>query len=107
MGWAPPSRGCGGRSYGVLQLDVEDLRVEQTGPFSKEHVAQGARVLQGATKLVAVMHPEWSADQKMRGGVAAFRYAAGAVEAVGETEQFSSDVFARADFYAGRGTFTP
>ncbi len=97
------SRGLGdnGNGFGLMQVDFR-YHKPAGGPYSKEHIDQAAGILKSMLKEVAAKHPDWSAEQQLRGAVVAYNAGPGNVQSLsgmdrGTTgDDYSNDVWARA-----------
>ncbi|PTL81580.1 LysM peptidoglycan-binding domain-containing protein [Vitiosangium sp. GDMCC 1.1324] len=96
--------------YGLMQIDrLHNPGLIQGGPYSTEHVAAAAGLLQRNLETVRQAHPTWSAAEQLRGAVAAYNAGPGNVRTlermdVGTTgNDYSGDVWARAQYLASRG----
>ncbi|KAM6960433.1 lysozyme g-like [Tautogolabrus adspersus] len=101
--------------FGLMQISKLYHNVdERKGPFSREHLDQGAAYL---CELINTMRKNtgWTAEQHLKGAVAC--YIAGPdkviglkyeeVDSVTPNEDFANDVIARAQWYADNGFEMP
>jgi hypothetical protein len=99
-GWGDNNNG-----FGLMQVDKNAHRPEG-GPHSLAHLDQATRILKSSVDGVKRKHPDWPAEQQLRGGVAAYNFGVGNVQTAsgmdrGTTgDDYSSDVWARARFLA-------
>ena len=97
--------GDGGHGYGLMQVD-DGTAAGRGGPTSREHLAQGAQILQGKLNEVKAAHPDWAPEQQLRGAVAAYNMGAGNVQTLAGMDvgswhgDYSNDVWARAQALA-------
>ncbi|MET0406663.1 MAG: transglycosylase SLT domain-containing protein [Cystobacter sp.] len=95
-GWGDNHNG-----FGLMQVD-KNSHTPAGGPRSLAHLEQATRILKDSVQAVARKHSDWSAEQKLRGGVAAYNVGVGNVRTLagmdrGTTgDDYSSDVWARA-----------
>ena len=112
-GKALDSRGYGRSDttgFGLMQVDVDSHEVEG-GPRSETHIDHAAGILAGQWERVINDHPDWTEAQQLRGAIAAYNMDARNVRTLagmdtGSTgNDYSSDVWARARYYAGLQQF--
>lgn len=96
--------------YGLMQIDrKKNPQLIRGGPRSAEHIATAAGLLQDNLEKVRRKHPEWSEAEQLRGAVAAYNMGTGNVRTLkgmdkGSTgEDYSSDVWARAQYLSSQG----
>merc|ERR1712168_262332 len=100
--------GADGHGYGLMQID-DSVHSIQGGPFSLDNIMQGTQILLDNINCVAANHPDWTADQALFGGIAA--YDAGCANVVsfdsidvGTTNNdYANDVTARSQWFEGNG----
>jgi peptidoglycan hydrolase-like protein with peptidoglycan-binding domain len=101
------SRGLGdnGNGFGLMQVDFGSHK-PVGGPYSKEHIDQAAGILKSMLNEVKAKHPDWPAEQQLRGAVAAYNSGAGNVRTQAGMDRgttgndYSNDVWARAQALA-------
>ncbi len=106
-GSALDSRGFGdhGHGFGIMQVD-DRTAAPRGGPSSREHIDHATSILKGKLDEVSKAHPDWSAEMKLKGAVAAYNAGAGNVRTqqgmdIGTTgNDYSNDVWARAQALA-------
>lgn len=109
-GTALDSNGWGdhGNGFGIMQVDKRHHAI-QGGPYSLEHIKQGIGILIDAINGVAANHPDWSQENKLKGGIAAYNFGVKNVWTienmdVGTTgNDYSNDVVARSQWYKANG----
>jgi hypothetical protein len=96
--------------YGLMQIDQKaHPELIRGGPTSREHVAIAARLLRDNLAQVRRDHPDWTPAQQLRGAVAAYNMGADDVRTLGGMDRgstgndYSADIWARAQYLAGRG----
>nr|ART85744.1 G-type lysozyme [Hippocampus abdominalis] len=102
--------GDNGNAWGLMQVDKR-YHTPQGGWNSEEHLSQGTDILISFIKQVQGKFPSWTAEQQLKGGIAAYNIGLGGVQTyermdVGTTgDDYSSDVVARAQWYKSQGGF--
>jgi hypothetical protein len=93
-----------------MQIDrLHNPGLIRGGPYSAEHVSAAAGLLQRNLETVRQAHPDWSAAEQLRGAVAAYNVGTGNVRTLGRMDvgttgnDYSGDVWARAQYLASRG----
>ncbi|XP_041838947.1 lysozyme g-like [Melanotaenia boesemani] len=101
-----------GNAWGLMQVDVNPHGGGHTavGAWdSEEHLNQGTGILVDSIKQIKNKFPSWTAEQQLKGGIAAYNMGVGNVRTiknmdVGSTGgDYSSDVVARAQWYGRNG----
>lgn len=104
-------------AWGLMQ--VLDGANCNCAPGSRAHIDQAGRILREKLDEVRAAHPDWSEAQQLRGAIAAYNFGSDDVRTlerldVGtDNDDYSSDVWARAQHYAqdpafgGRGGTQP
>lgn len=107
-GAALDAKGWGdkGNGFGIMQVDKRSHAVAQEdGPFGAAHIKQGANIFKSMIDKVAAAHPEWTREEQIKGGLAAYNMGVSNVRTIsgmdiGSTgNDYSSDVLARAQYY--------
>jgi peptidoglycan hydrolase-like protein with peptidoglycan-binding domain len=94
-------RGDGGNGFGLMQVDRR-YHSPAGGPYSAQHIDQAAGILKGMLNEVKAKHPDWPAEQQLRGAVAAYNSGAENVQTLAGMDKgttgndYSNDVWARA-----------
>lgn len=99
-----------GNGFGIMQIDkrYHDISGTYNG---KEHIAQAAAILKKYWRRVARIHPNWTNSEQLRGAVAAYNFGVKNVKTIERLDigttgnDYSSDVWARANYYAALRTF--
>ncbi|XP_074486631.1 lysozyme g-like isoform X1 [Sebastes fasciatus] len=95
-------------AWGLMQVDVNPDGGGHTkrGDWdSEEHLCQGTEILVHFIKRIRDKFPDWSTEQKLKGGIAAYNMGDGNVDSYGKVdkkttgEDYSNDVVARAQWY--------
>ncbi len=96
--------------YGLMQIDrLHNPGLIRGGPYSVEHVAPAAGLLQRNLQEIRAAHPEWTPAEQLRGAVAAYNVGTDDVRTLGRMDvgttgnDYSADVWARAQYLASRG----
>ncbi|MTI25591.1 transglycosylase SLT domain-containing protein, partial [Fulvivirga kasyanovii] len=103
--------GDDGEGFGLMQVDKESGRTVAEGAYSEAHVDQAVSILVDQLRLVTNKHPNWTYAQRLKGAVAAYNFGSKNVQSLEKMDQgttghdYSSDVWARARYYAGLKTF--
>ncbi|XP_075870425.1 lysozyme g-like [Nelusetta ayraudi] len=105
--------GDGGKAWGVMQVDVTPNggNHKKTGAWnSYEHIDQATGILAGFVDKVGTKFPNWSEEQKLKGGIAAYNMGDRSVDSYAQVDakttgrDYANDVVARAQWYeANRG----
>ncbi|XP_061767419.1 lysozyme g-like [Nerophis ophidion] len=99
-----------GNAWGLMQVDKR-YHTPQGGWNSKEHLSQGTGILIGFIVAIRSKFPDWTAEQQLKGGIAAYNCGTGNVQTlagmdIGTTgNDYSSDVVARSQWYNTDGDF--
>ncbi|XP_051940095.1 lysozyme g-like [Hippocampus zosterae] len=102
--------GDNGNAWGLMQVDKR-YHTPQGGWNSEEHLSQGTDILISFIKQIKGKFPNWTAEQQLKGGIAAYNIGVRGVQTyermdVGTTgDDYSSDVVARAQWYKSQGGF--
>uniref|UniRef100_A0A673D0I2 Lysozyme g n=1 Tax=Sphaeramia orbicularis TaxID=375764 RepID=A0A673D0I2_9TELE len=115
-GNALDSQGWGdhGNGFGLMQVDVNPRGGGHTarGAWnSEEHVDQATGILVDFIGKISRKFPNWSKEQKLKGGIAAYNMGDGNVhdyhnvDARTTGRDYSNDVVARAQWYKKNGGF--
>ncbi len=96
--------------YGLMQIDrLHNPGLIRGGPYSVEHVATAAGLLQRNLQEIRAAHPEWTPAEQLRGAVAAYNVGTDDVRTLGRMDigttgnDYSADVWARAQYLASQG----
>mgnify|MGYP002631686340 CR=1 FL=1 len=93
------------QGFGLMQVD-KNSHSPRGGAFSYEHVKQAAGILKSMLTQVQAKFPDWTPSQQLQGAVAAYNKGASRVRSLSNIDNittggdYSSDVWARARFYA-------
>jgi hypothetical protein len=100
--------GDSGHAFGIMQIDSRaNTILGKDDPASSVHVDQAAHLVKSSLWKVAHDHPNWPAASQLRGAVAAYNCGAGNIRTIEHMDDgttgndYSSDVWERARFYAG------
>ncbi|XP_077379775.1 uncharacterized protein LOC144020310 [Festucalex cinctus] len=99
-----------GNAWGLMQVDKR-YHTPKGGWNSEEHLLQGTDILTGFINEIKKKFPSWTAEQQLKGGIAAYNIGVKGVQTyermdVGTTgDDYSSDVVARAQWYKRQGGF--
>ncbi|XP_071400436.1 lysozyme g-like [Centroberyx affinis] len=93
--------------YGLMQVN-KAYHAVKGDPFTEEHVDEGTTVLIQAIKTMCRMKPQWSKEQQLKGGLAAYIAGPERVTDLPYEEldrrtpfaDFANDVVARAQWFA-------
>ncbi|XP_057699539.1 lysozyme g-like [Corythoichthys intestinalis] len=102
--------GDNGNAWGLMQVDTR-YHTKQGEWNSEEHLSQGTAILTDFIGKIKNKFPSWTAEQQLKGGIAAYNIGLGGVQTyermdVGTTgDDYSSDVVARAQWYKSSGGF--
>ncbi|XP_068583359.1 lysozyme g-like [Cebidichthys violaceus] len=103
-----------GNAWGLMQVDVNPNGGGHTargGWDSEEHLCQGTEILVHFIKRIRNKFSNWSAEEQLKGGIAAYNMGDGNVHSYGGVDEnttgrdYSSDVVARAQWYKNNGGF--
>jgi peptidoglycan hydrolase-like protein with peptidoglycan-binding domain len=98
-------RGDHGYGVGVMQVDT-DYHKSEGGGWDRAHLEQGARILADQLAVIRQKHPDWPPALQLRGAVAAYNMGPAKVQTIAHMDvgstggDYSSDVWARAQYYA-------
>ncbi|XP_054460630.1 lysozyme g-like [Anoplopoma fimbria] len=101
-------------AWGLMQVDVNPNGGGHTargGWNSEEHLCQGTEILVYFIGRIRNKFPSWTAEQQLKGGIAAYNMGDGNVHSYGEVDahttgrDYSNDVVARAQWYKNKGGF--
>ncbi|XP_061627663.1 lysozyme g-like [Phyllopteryx taeniolatus] len=102
--------GDNGNAWGLMQVDKR-FHNPRGGWDSGEHLCQGTDILIGFIDQIKKKFPNWTPEQQLKGGIAAYNIGVGGVQTyekmdMGTTgDDYSSDVVARAQWYKSQGCF--
>ncbi|XP_068178809.1 lysozyme g-like [Antennarius striatus] len=100
--------GDGGRAWGLMQVDITPNGGGHTarGAWDSEtHVSHGTEILVGFIQRISNKFPDWTTEQRLKGGIAAYNMGDGnvhsydGVDASTTGRDYSNDVVARAQWY--------
>ena len=98
-----------GQFFPILFSSKVDKRYHKIPSTSTiDNVDQGADILKGMIEGVTKEHPDWTKNQQLRGGVAAYNFGISNVRTIARMDigttgnDYSSDVMARAQHLAKR-----
>ncbi|KAM9770851.1 lysozyme g-like isoform 2-T2 [Menidia menidia] len=103
-----------GKAWGLMQVDVtpDGGRHTPKGEWnSEEHITQGTEILVYFIDRIAKKFPNWTKEQQLKGGLAAYNMGDGNVHSYEKVDEnttgrdYSNDVVARAQWYKKRGFF--
>ncbi|XP_078485456.1 lysozyme g [Ciona intestinalis] len=101
--------GYGQHGYGVMQIAEKHGADTTFGPFSREHILQGAQILHDLMHAVHEKHPDGMMDQKFRGGILAYRVGVenirlpDLIHSDMPEQQYANDVLRRTSFFEQQG----
>ncbi|XP_061883011.1 lysozyme g-like isoform X3 [Entelurus aequoreus] len=104
-GWGDKNNG-----WGLMQVD-RGSHIPQGEWNSKEHLCQGTDILIDFIKAIRRKFPDWTAEQQLKGGIAAYNFGAKNVQTLAGMDlgtlgdDYSSDVVARSQWYKTNGCF--
>ncbi|XP_053275430.1 lysozyme g [Pleuronectes platessa] len=99
-------------AWGLMQVDVNPNGGGHTakgGWDSEEHLNQGTEILVYFINRISNKFPDWSKEQQLKGGIAAYNQGDGNVRSYSGVDQqttggdYSNDVTARAQWYKNNG----
>ncbi|KAM9818275.1 lysozyme g-like [Syngnathus typhle] len=99
-----------GNAWGLMQVDKR-YHSPRGGWNSEEHLCQGRDILIGVIGDIRRKFPNWTAEQHLKGGLAAYNMGPPCVETYDSVDRkttghdYSNDVVARAQWYKRRGGF--
>ncbi|XP_053722618.1 lysozyme g-like [Synchiropus splendidus] len=105
--------GDNGKAFGLMQVDVTPTggNHKARGAWdSEEHIDQGTEILVYFIGQIQRKFPNWSREQQLKGGIAAYNMGDGNVREGYDVDHFttgrdySNDVVARAQWYRRQGT---
>nr|XP_002120319.1 lysozyme g [Ciona intestinalis]AOT06084.1 g-type lysozyme 3 [Ciona intestinalis] len=97
-----------GNGFGIMQVDKRH-HTPIGGPYSNEHINQGATILRNSINAVEKKFPTWSPDLQLRGGVAAYNFGVSNVRTPDGIDRgttgnnYSADVIKRAEYFKQNG----
>ncbi|KAJ8260386.1 hypothetical protein GJAV_G00181510 [Gymnothorax javanicus] len=97
-----------GNAYGLMQVDRR-YHTPRGEWNSLEHLNQGASILAEFTQQIRAKFENWSPEQQLKGGIAAYNCGVDAVESYEKIDScttggdYSNDVVARAKFFLSNG----
>ncbi|KAM9857091.1 lysozyme g-like [Aulostomus maculatus] len=103
-----------GNAWGLMQVDVNPSGGGHTkrGDWnSEEHISQGTEILVYFIKRIQNKFLDWTAEQQLKGGIAAYNTGDGRVSSYNGVDEkttgkdYSNDVVARAQWYKNQGGF--
>ncbi|XP_075946394.1 lysozyme g-like [Anarhichas minor] len=103
-----------GKAWGLMQVDVTPNggnHARRGGWDSEEHLCQGTEILVYFIERIRDKFPSWSAEEQLKGGIAAYNMGDGNVHSYGRVDEnttgrdYSNDVVARAQWYKNNGRF--
>jgi len=92
------------KGFGIMQVDEGYHKLQGTWD-SLEHITQAANILKDFISIIKSKFPEWSEEQRVQGGVAAYNCGPNNVRSWTEVDErttskdYSADVMQRAEFY--------
>ncbi|XP_071361861.1 lysozyme g-like isoform X2 [Trachinotus anak] len=103
--------GDGGRAWGLMQVDITSTGGRHTpqGAWdSEEHIRQATGILVYFIERIRNKFPNWSREEQLKGGIAAYNMGDGNVRSKNVDESttggdYSNDVVARAQWYRNNG----
>ncbi|XP_031433527.1 lysozyme g-like [Clupea harengus] len=100
-GWS-----SGEENFGLMQ--VNRIHSPEGGWDSQEHIEQGCRILKGFNQHFDEKCPSWSAEQKLKGALAAYNKGTATmdynnVDGHTDDKNYSADVLARAQVFQRNG----
>ncbi|XP_069493479.1 lysozyme g-like [Ambystoma mexicanum] len=93
-----------GNGFGLMQVDKRYHAIKGEWD-SKEHISQGTEILLESIGQIEKKFPDWTAEQQLKGGIAAYNCGPGGVkkyESVDSSttgQDYSNDTTARAQWY--------
>ncbi|XP_029288368.1 lysozyme g-like [Cottoperca gobio] len=101
-------------AWGLMQVDVNPNggRHEKVGEWdSEEHLRHATGILVNFIDLIRNKFPNWSTEQQLKGGIAAYNMGDGSVHSYDNVDEntyggdYSNDVVARAQWYKSNKNF--
>ncbi|KAK2919124.1 hypothetical protein Q8A73_003495 [Channa argus] len=101
-------------AWGLMQVDVNPNGGGHTargGWDSEEHLCQATEILVHFIKIIREKFPNWSAEQQLKGGIAAYNAGDRNVHSYCKVDEYtrggdySNDIVARGHWYKKRGGF--
>ncbi|XP_077381756.1 lysozyme g-like [Festucalex cinctus] len=102
--------GWGGDCWGLMQVN-KNYHTLKGAWDSEEHIRQGTDILIGVIGNIKTKFRAWTAEQQLKGGLAAYNCGPRAVRAYDRVDEntsggdFANDVVARAQWYKNHGGF--
>jgi hypothetical protein len=99
--------GDNGHAYGICQIDKRAHNFWISPPASQGYLNQVAAILASIFQIIRNRHPDWAEASQLQGAIAAYNVGCGNVRTIegidiGTTHNdYSNDVWARAQYYAG------
>ncbi|XP_023268545.1 lysozyme g-like [Seriola lalandi dorsalis] len=103
--------GDSGKAWGLMQVDITSTggRHTRRGEWdSEEHIRQATGILVYFIQRISEKFPNWSREEQLKGGIAAYNMGDGNVTSKNVDERttggdYSNDVVARAQWYRRNG----
>ncbi|KAF1395047.1 hypothetical protein PFLUV_G00007480 [Perca fluviatilis] len=101
-------------TYGLMQIDINPKgggHIPRGQWDSEEHLCQGTDILIHFILRIKHAFPDWSKEQQLKGGIAAYNAGDGNIHSYEEVDaktscgDYSNDVVARAQWYKSNGGF--
>ncbi|KAJ4944698.1 hypothetical protein JOQ06_013238 [Pogonophryne albipinna] len=101
-------------TFGLMQILITSDRRGHIGTdlwANKEHICKGTDILIDFLLRIKHAHPDWSKEQQLKGGIAAYSAGDGSIHSYETVDSktpngdFSNDVIARAQWYKTDGGF--
>lgn len=98
--------GDDGKDFGIMQVNKVHKPKGRSDPASAAHIGQAAGILREVAAEVRARHPTWTEAEVLRGAVAGYNMGPGNVRTLARLDEgtthddYSSDVLARAQYYA-------
>ncbi len=99
--------------FGLIQVNKRN-KTTNDDPYSQEHVSEGARIFKEHRETIQQKHPDWSETDVTRGAIASYNF--GPKHVLNKDERldkgttgddYSDDVWARAQYYSAHKTPKP
>ncbi|KAM4797451.1 lysozyme g-like [Rhinophrynus dorsalis] len=97
-----------GNAFGLMQIDKR-YHKPRGAWNSKEHIVQGAKILISMYGSISKKFPSWSANQKLKGAIAAYNAGPGNIRSWAQIDSrttgrdYSNDACARAQYFKKNG----
>nr|AOT06083.1 g-type lysozyme 2 [Ciona intestinalis] len=101
--------GYGQHGYGVMQIAEKHGADTKFGPFSRDHILQGAQILHDLMHSIHEKHPGIMMDQQFRGGILAYRVGVenlrppDLIHSDMPEQQYANDILRRTSFFEQQG----